>query len=392
MMGEESMDRVAHLHRQIGQIVLVVFTLLLLAGHHASAAQQQATDTRNAFMLGFVFGNAHNLYSQRPSLEADAGAVYEEWMADARQYANSLGVSVDTTPPSYDPSSRSIQSDIIRAGRNKAELLTIQILSRHSQGAAAALQLGYKSALANEYVPYIASSMQVEVATEYKSLAMQAGLPMKFVEKYIDTLRSTRDRQTTIRAMFAFKDDVLGHFEGLAMTDTSGIRRQMNIWSMGWSLGLATIGQTRGADPAAVSRIFEKCRTRAEILGVNLPMLPEASTDNARDTARAIHYLLNEAGDTIGGELKAKYGPRAAALFELAIKSTLSLLVYSEEDEMSQTLMEVIDRSGRDAGLPESIYKPVVDKMRARAPYASVKAEISAMDKRITTYLNPDGN
>lgn len=380
------MDKSTDIFRSQGFVLIAILTLLVLVNTNAYGGEQDR-NTRNAFMLGFVYGNGHNLFSQNPTLQGKAKTIYNAWMSDAKQYASTLGVSVDTNPPSYNPSSTKKRSDIIRAGRNKAELLAIQIVSRHNKRAAVALQLGYRSAIEIEILPYINRSTQTKIAAEYKRFAIQVGLPVHIVEKYTNTLRSTKNRKVTVKAMFTFKDDVLRYYEGLTMADKTGFLRQLNIWSMGWSLGLATIGQTRGADPAMIARVFDKCRTRADLLGVSLPMLPEASTDTARDTARAIHYLLNEAGDNIGGELKAKYGPRASSLFELSIKSTLALLLYGPEDGMGQTFTTVIERSGRNAGLPVYIYQPLVDKMRSKAPYSVIKQEISSMDQRIRNHL-----
>lgn len=381
------MRRLTKTHGRMPYIVSFMLGLVLLASGAAAAEQHPPAHARNAFMLGFVYGNAHNIYSQNRDLQGDAGELYNKWMSDARQYADTLGISVDTNPPPYNPSSPSPQTDIIRAGRGKADLLLIQLQSKHKLDTLSALELGYKSAIAIEFVPYLDAAGQEEIARGYENLAVQARIPARIVQKYIDTLRRTRERQAVVEAMFTFKSEVLNHYEGLTMTTLEGTRRQLNIWSMGWSLGLATLGQTRGADPATVARIFEKCRTYADVLGISLPMLPEATTDSANDTANAIHYLLNEAGDTVGGELNSKYGPRSSALFELAIKSMLALLLYAAEDDMSQTLAGVIDRSGGKAGLPGFTYQPVVDKMHARVAYDSVREEIIAMDVRIRQYL-----
>jgi hypothetical protein len=377
------------LRQLAGRLVVMMAMAAILVGTictAGAAAEPSNTVIRDAFMLGFSYANGHNLYARNPD-DPKARAVYDEWMADAVDYGKALGVPVDTTRPTPSSSSSSFQVGVIAAGRHHAGLVAIQLAARHGHAAEAALQLGYRASIAIEYVPYLRPDDQSNVVGELRTLASRIALPRSIVDRYADVLSRSTNREKNIAAMFAFKGDVVRHYEGLGAGTSAGAQRQLNIWLMGWKLGLATLGQTRGAAPDVVERMFEESRARSAALNVRLPALPEATSDSASDTARAIHYLLNQAGESVGKQLTRLYGPGASALFELAIKSSLALLLYAPDDDMGQTLAEVIDRSGRQAGLPATIYAPLVKKMRARAPYPEVKAMIGELDDRITAHF-----
>jgi hypothetical protein len=380
---------IERLRQRTGCLAAVVAVVALVVGMSCTlgaAAEPSETVIRDAFMLGFSYANGHNVYARNPE-DAKARAVYDEWMADAVDYGKALGVPIDTTRPTPSSSSSSFRVGVIAAGRHQAGLVGIQLAARHGHDAEAALQLGYRASIAIEYVPYLRPDDQNNAVGELRALASRIALPRAIVDRYAGALNRSTDREKNIAAMFAFKDDVVRHYEARLAGTSAGAQRQLNIWLIGWKLGLATLGQTRGAAPDLVERMFEESRARSAALNVRLPALPEATSNSATDTARAIHYLLNEAGESVGKQLTRLYGPGASALFELAIKSSLALLLYAPDDDMGQTLADVIDRSGRQAGLPATIYAPLVKKMRARAPYPEVKAMIGGLDDGITAHF-----
>ena len=83
--------------------------------------------TRSAFLLGFSFGNGYNVYSQNPGLEGEAGTIYSSWMADVSEYAQRLNLAVDTVPVPVDPLGADVLTSIVKAGRQKIDLMTIRI-------------------------------------------------------------------------------------------------------------------------------------------------------------------------------------------------------------------------------------------------------------------------
>jgi hypothetical protein len=372
---------------RVVSLLLFAIAVLTIAGP-ANAAEPEIV--RSAFLLGFYYGNAHNVYSQNLSLSGDARSIYDSWMSDASEQAQRLDVALDTFPPPVDKSSSSARYDAIRAGRRLRAVVSIKLMGKYGGQAAAALELGYVGALAFEYLPFLTSEYQQKDVEEFRQLAAKMELPESIVNNYTNALIASKDRKQNVLAMLDFKKAVVRHYEGLQIATTKGARNQLYIWRMGWKLGLATLGQTRGASPDIVDGMFEESRAFAEALGIRIPTLPEASTDSARDTAQAFHFLLSQAGEFVNPQLESRYGPRASALFELSIKSTLAMLLYGSDDEMGQTLRNVVERSGRKAGLPSHIYEPLVRKMSARAPYPTVKQEIIALNDRIIVHYGSD--
>lgn len=371
-----------YVQKTVAMLLLSIVALTLPGS--AKAAEPEVV--RSAFLLGFYYGNAHNLYSLNLSLSGDVRSSYDSWMSDAGEQAKRLGVTLDTLPPPVDPASVSARTDVIKYSRRLTDTVWIKLMGQYGEQSAAALKLGYLAALAIEYLPYLPSESQQEDVEEFRGLAAKMGLPVSAVNSYANALITSTDKNRNISAMFEFKKEVVRHYEGLQILTPEGARNQLYVWQMGWNLGLATLGKTKGVGADIVEGMFEKSRAFADVLGVRLPTLPEASTDSAHDTAQALHYLLRQAGDFVNPQLESRYGPQASALFELSIKSLLATLLYGPDDEMGQTMRTVIDRSGREAGLPLNLYETLVSKMLARAPYEEVKQEIIALNDKIVTH------
>jgi hypothetical protein len=304
-------------------------------------------------------------------------------MADAGSYAESLGLSFETAPSivGADPA-----LEIIVDAKGQVDAMARKLFTLSGASTAAALTLGFKSTVASQTIPYLNGEAREDTIDELRALAAQADIPQATVDQYVAALAAGGGGDTAISAAFTFKDDVMRHLETAEPDAGAVARRQLAVWRMGWELGLAALGQTQGADPALIERMFNGCSAYADALRVSLPMLPEAA-EGAEDTARVLHYLLNEAGERVAGELGNLYGPRATALWELATKSTIALILYGPDDEMGLALADAMERAALKAELPRSTYASAIDKMRTRQPYPDVKAELRAMSDRIGAHF-----
>lgn len=380
------------LHLLMKRAVALCIACVTTAIAGAAVSPNDIPVIRSAFMLGFAYASAHNIYAHDPELGRQSQSAYDSFAMDVSMYAQSLGVQADTKPPSVDKSRASDTTAILIAGRRQFEILAIKIATRHGDAVIAASDLGYRVVVGIEYVPNLDSVLQAKEVANYEGLAGRAGCTREIIAKYTKTLVSTGNRERLVAALFAFKDDVLRLWEDVELSAKTGTRRQTAIWQMGWKLGLATLGQAQGADPSAVDGLFEESRAYAEALGVQLPALPEAYPNSPRDMAHSIHYMLKEVGDDVGGKLKNRYGPRSEALFELALKSTLALILYGPDDDLGQVFAEVIERSGRESGLPASVYSSLVQKIRLRKPYKEVKEGIIALNDLVMGWIGGRSN
>jgi hypothetical protein len=160
---------------------------------------------------------------------------------------------------------------------------------------------------------------------------------------------------------------------------------------MGSKLSLAALGHGRGASQSAVEGVMGKARDMAQQLDVEIPPLPESTGDTTKDSAAALNYLMKTAGEPIAKKLKDKYGEDHSALFEMALKSNMLMLLYSPDDNMGRSIAGIIKDRGPKAGLSESLWKPVVDKIEEKASFEEVKEAVSKMHKDVSEYLGSAG-
>ncbi len=161
---------------------------------------------------------------------------------------------------------------------------------------------------------------------------------------------------------------------------------KQGAYRLGRDVGLAAIGRARG-EPGAAGRIFARAETTAKDLGVTLAPLPVLSGDKTKDTADAMHYLLDTVGKPVAGSLGAKHGQAHAAAFELGIKLNLLRLLYLPNDKLGQGLGASCDRLATRAGLPAATLAPLMAKVTADASQDAVDAGISSAEGSIDREL-----
>ena len=103
-------------------------------------------------------------------------------------------------------------------------------------------------------------------------------------------------------------------------------------WLLGSNLSLAALANDRAADAEKVADWFDKSQRLAKLLGTTVADLPPRPAAGQVDPQadRAIEYLFDQ-GQAIGRHLAAQYGDDHAALFELAVKSNILLVLYQPE-------------------------------------------------------------
>jgi hypothetical protein len=104
-------------------------------------------------------------------------------------------------------------------------------------------------------------------------------------------------------------------------------------------------------------------------------------------TDPAIDYLLTE-GQAIGRELMAKFGPDHAALFEVAVKSNVLLVVYQPDAPIVEKIALSIGQAGRTAELPATLWQPLLDALAAKESVADVRQAVDKLHDATTKYLD----
>jgi hypothetical protein len=156
--------------------------------------------------------------------------------------------------------------------------------------------------------------------------------------------------------------------------------QKQGAFRLGRQVGLAALGRARGQAPAA-ERVFSKAQLNAKDLGVTLRPLPALSGNETKDSAEALHYLLDTVGKPVATALSAKYGPDHAAAFELGIKLNLLNLLYLPNDELGQGLGASCDKLAQRAGVSSASIDPLLSKIRSNQSQSAVgDAAVTAGD------------
>jgi hypothetical protein len=172
-----------------------------------------------------------------------------------------------------------------------------------------------------------------------------------------------------------------------AQTPAGSPSTRERAWELGGKLSLAALGAANGAPAASVDRVFQNAKEIGAGLGVDLPPLPVRSLDKSKAQADTLDYLLKQAGSPIAEKLGASYGADHAALFEVAVKSNLLLMLYSPGEQEGKTIAELIRKRAPDAKLPEELWRDVPTKIAAGAYFDDVKKAVAKMQSDVRKYL-----
>ena len=162
------------------------------------------------------------------------------------------------------------------------------------------------------------------------------------------------------------------------------------VWELGGKLSLAAVAAANNLPKPTVDKVFASAQEIAASLGVEVPPLPERKLDRAEARAATLAYLLRDVGAPVASRLSSTYGPDHAALFEVAVKSNLLLLLYGPGEPESKTIADLIRKRAPDARLPEALWSDLPAKIDARATYDDIKAAIQKMQGDVRHYLRAE--
>jgi hypothetical protein len=194
----------------------------------------------------------------------------------------------------------------------------------------------------------------------------------------------------------ASSEGVVAAKGGAAASPSAGSRPQVPssramAWFLGKNLSLAALGRASGAPQQAVDGVLEKARILANATGTPLPDLPAMQGSRAKDSAAALDYLLNAAGKGIQGHLEQRYDAQHAAVFEMAVKSNVLVMLYAPGDSLGTTTMAAISGAGQRSGLTELAWALATSQVWGKASHDDVKAAVIRMQEDIESQLKSEG-
>lgn len=160
-------------------------------------------------------------------------------------------------------------------------------------------------------------------------------------------------------------------------------------WLLGSNLSLAALANDRAAAPEKVADWFDKSQRLAKLLGTAVDELPPRPADGnpIPNADHAIDYLFAH-GATIGRFAAKQYGDDHAALFELAVKSNMLLVLYQPGAPVVKSLTVAIEQSGERAGLPVELLQPLVQLLDAGATPKEVRDAVLDFHANVDRYLS----
>jgi hypothetical protein len=138
----------------------------------------------------------------------------------------------------------------------------------------------------------------------------------------------------------------------------------------------------------SVNKWFDEAASAARLLGTTIPDLPEsaAAFDGGQASQRVLDYLGIQY-DRIARDLSKNGNTENAALFEIALKSNILILLYSPGNSSAASVSAAISRAGQQAKLPAQLWQPLVDMLGKQTPVDDVRAAVRKMHKDVDEYL-----
>ncbi len=177
-----------------------------------------------------------------------------------------------------------------------------------------------------------------------------------------------------------------------ATIDVAVLKRAPNVrhaaWTLGSRLSLAALAHDRRMAANSIPTWLDEARSACKVLGTTVPELPKAAPegDTSLASPQVMDYLLAE-GQRIGRDLAKQYGPEQAALFEVALKSNLLLLLYNPGSEATSSISASIVRAAPQAKLPQQLWAPLVERIRNKASLEDVRTAVRQMHGDVSGYL-----
>src|SRR5262249_21383295 len=159
-----------------------------------------------------AYGEATRMQVRYPTLAGEARTYYDQSMAEAAGAAKALGVQIDTTPAAAEPGASSPGVAVARKMTERAGVVSVAIDAKWGSRVSAAFQLGYRSMLATETVPYLPPAMQADSLGGLRKLSELAGVSKATLDKYVAAL-TAKDGKAAIFGSLTFKRDVLAQYE-----------------------------------------------------------------------------------------------------------------------------------------------------------------------------------
>lgn len=167
----------------------------------------------------------------------------------------------------------------------------------------------------------------------------------------------------------------------------SDTNSKFQAWELGKSLSFAALIRGKHGPDDAVKSTLLTVSKNAQALNVAVPSPTKLTGDVSADTAAAIQFLLETAGKPIYTSLQEKHSNEHSALFELATKSSLLMMLYQPGDSTGTSLATAIEKASKKAKLESTVWKSLIEKIQNGETKADVSTEIKQFQSRVAAAI-----
>jgi hypothetical protein len=166
------------------------------------------------------------------------------------------------------------------------------------------------------------------------------------------------------------------------------VSTRLAAWELGSKLTLAALANDRSLVPEDVAGWIAEARDAAETLGTSIDELPAPAAKTGDKGSSAVHDYLFQQGQRVWRDLTEAHGPDHAALFEVAVRSNVLLVLYAPGSSAADSLANSIREAGPRANLPPDLWQPLLDILASHPPAAKVRSAVRQMHAAVEQHLS----
>ena len=156
-------------------------------------------------------------------------------------------------------------------------------------------------------------------------------------------------------------------------------------WRIGDHLSLAGLLYAQGGEQENVDELIKSVEPLTAAMDIKIKPFPPRGPSGVETYAEVIQYLIKGDGAEIGRQIEKGFGKTAGALFEIAVKTNLMILLYEPGND--QGMADVIRQRCTDIALPGNLWLDLVNAVNSNASKEEVKDAVFRMHDNVAAYL-----
>lgn len=158
-------------------------------------------------------------------------------------------------------------------------------------------------------------------------------------------------------------------------------------FDLGSSLGLSMALYNANANASATTKVVDKTRLLARMIGKQLPEYPTLSKNRSSNQSTLLRFAVKKVGSPYAKAVRDRYDDDHMKLFEMGLKANLLLLIYQPEQTSVKSIGKAISDSAKTNAIPRAIWVDLVEAIDEGAPFAEIKGHVMALNRDVSQHL-----